>query len=435
MTSTPAPEPTAHPRSGSGAAPWWQDAKFGLFVHWGPYSQAGVEASWPIMVPGSGTGEQAISQADYEALATTFDPAQFDAADLVELARSAGQRYIVFTSKHHDGFCMFDSSYTDYKITNTPFGRDICRELADAAATAGMPLGWYHSQPDLHHTGFRDTSRPASENWGGEPTRPEWFGYLAYLRAQLTELLTLYGDIFMVWFDGLHRQEKYDPHQLNRWLSTTWPGLMINDRNGGNHSMSGMPGTAGKLLPEWAWGDYTTPEQEVPDHLIPQRPWETCMTINDTWAYNPNDQNYKSATKLITTLVEVVSKGGNFLLNVGPRPDGTIQPEFVERLAAIGAWMRRHGESIYGTRVNELPRQDWGYSTATDGVVYLQVTAWSGAGADQVVVDGLPGALHQVTLLGSSAPVEVSRDGAQTTVTVPVAAQNEHVTVIKIRHG
>jgi alpha-L-fucosidase len=210
---------------------------------------------------------------------------------------------------------------------------------------------------------------------------------------------------------------------------------MINDRNGGNHSMSGMPGTAGKLLPDWAWGDYTTPEQEVPDHRIPQRPWETCMTINDTWAYNPNDQNYKSATKLITTLAEVVSKGGNFLLNVGPRPDGTIQPEFVERFAAIGAWMRRHGESIYGTRTSDLARQDWGYSTAKDKAVYLQITTWAGPEGDQVVVDGLPGAVHQVSVLGSAAPVELTRDGTRTTLRVPAAAHDEHVTVIKVLHG
>ncbi len=163
------------------------------------------------------------------------------------------------------------------------------------------------------------------------------------------------------------------------------------------------------------------------------------MTINDTWAYNPDDHGYKSATTLITTLVEVVSKGGNFLLNVGPRPDGTIQPEFVERLGAVGVWMRRHGEAIYGTRVSRLDRQDWGYSTArTDRdqhALYLHVTSWSGPDADQVTVDGLPGALHQVTVLGTGQPVEVTRAGQRTTITVPAALHDEHVTVVKVLHG
>src|ERR1700712_682143 len=210
-------------------AQWWKDAKFGLFVHWGPYSQAGVEASWPIMEPGE---HPQISQPDYEALADTFDPTEFDATAFADLARRAGQRYLVFTSKHHDGYCMFDSAFTDYKITNSPFGRDICAELADACANAQLPLGFYYSQPDLHHTGYRDKTKLAKTNWAGEATRPEWFGYLAYMRAQLTELLTRYGHVTQIWFDGLRAQERFDPFVLNPWLRNTWPGLMINDRNG-----------------------------------------------------------------------------------------------------------------------------------------------------------------------------------------------------------
>lgn len=414
-------------------ARWWTDAKFGLFVHWGPYSQAGVEASWPIMMPGD---TPQISQPDYEALADTFDPHAFDAAEFVELARRAGQRDVVFTAKHHDGFAMFDSTFTDYKITNSPFGRDICAELAAACATAQLPLGFYYSQPDLHHTGYRDTTRPAATNWKGEPARPEWFGYLNYLKSQLTELLTRYGEVTTIWFDGLYRQEQFDPATLNGWLRSTWPELMINDRIGGNHLGDGVPGGAGLLLDSSQWGDFTTPEQHVPAALIRNRPWETCMTINDTWAYNPSDTKYKSTGTIIKSLVEVVAKGGNLLLNVGPRPDGTIQPEFRERLEAVGAWLRRNGDGIYGTVRTSIPRQDWGFTTAKgDDVTYLHVTDWPDDAAP-LVVDGLDGILTEATVVADGSTVTFER-GPDATLSLTVGTQHRDtdVTVIRVRRA
>jgi alpha-L-fucosidase len=300
--------------NGSDRTVWYQQAKFGMFIHWGPYAQASVEASWPIMVPKAG----GITEADYRALPKTFNPTKFDPHAWVDLARQAGQKYMVFTTKHHDGFCMFDSAYTDYKITRTPYGKDIVSELAQACHEDNMPLGFYYSPPDMHHPGFRDTSKPASENWHGEPARPEWHSYLAYMQLQLRELLTRYGPAALIWFDGLNNQEKYDGAHVLRMIAEMQSATLVNDRLGVD-------------------GDYETPEQFIPTAIptkgvrltgvdpsvskklstaVPRpedfRLWETCMTINNTWAFNKNDHDYKAARSLIRGLVEVASRGGNF---------------------------------------------------------------------------------------------------------------------------
>jgi alpha-L-fucosidase len=280
---------------------WYRDAKFGMFIHWGPYSHASVEASWPIMAPTPG----GISEAEYRELPRRFNPSKFDPHTFIDLARAAGQEYMVFTTKHHDGFCMFDSSYTDYKITNTPYGKDVVRQLADASKGRDMHLGFYYSPPDMHHPAFRDTTKLAKENWNGEPARPEWPLYLEYMQFQLTELLTKYGPVALIWFDGLHHQEKYDGHRFLELIQTLEPAALVNDRIG-------------------VTGDYQTPEQFIPNAIptkgvrfaatdasveqelktvIPSpedfQLWETCMTINNTWAYNANDREYKSAEFLI----------------------------------------------------------------------------------------------------------------------------------------
>src|ERR1700756_1788467 len=217
-------------------------AKFGMFIHWGPYSLASVEASWPIMRPTPG----GITEAEYRALPARFNPTSFDPNAWIDLARSAGQQYMVFTTKHHDGFCMFDSSYTDYKITNTPYGKDIVKQLAAACDTRDMRLGFYYSPPDMHHPDFRDTSKPASTNWYGEPERPEWPSYLQYMQLQLAELLTRYGPAALIWFDGLGHQEKYDGQRFVKLIHSLQPATLVNDR-------IGVP------------GDYVTPEQFIPN--------------------------------------------------------------------------------------------------------------------------------------------------------------------------
>jgi alpha-L-fucosidase len=407
----------------SGAAERWKrysDRKFGMFIHWGPYSLASVEASWPIMEPGNWH----ISEAEYRALPQRFNPVEFDPDAWVRLARDAGMRYMVFTTKHHDGFCMFDSSFTRYKITNTPYKKDIVAMLATAAREHEMPLGFYYSPPDMNHPGYRDTSKLASTNWKGEPERAEWAIYIDYMDMQVRELLTRYGNVEVMWFDG-GDSPMWDGYRIHRTIRSLQPQTLINNRLG---------------LP----GDFGTPEQFVPK-VIPSkdadlesgkkaagegfRPWETCMTINETWAYNKNDTKYKSSQQLIRTLVDVASKGGNLLLNVGPTPQGTIQPEFQERLLAIGKWLEVNGDAIYGTTYGPLQDLSWGRTTAKGKTVYLHVFDWPNA---RTKLPGLKGNVAKVTLLAGKKPVAYSQSGTELTLDLAGPAPDPNASVLAI---
>jgi alpha-L-fucosidase len=411
---------------------WYRQAKFGMFIHWGPYSQASVEASWPIMVPKPG----GISEAEYRALAKTFNPTRFDAHAWVDLARQAGQKYMVFTTKHHDGFCMFDSAYTDYKITQAPYGKDIVSQLAQACHEDDMPLGFYYSPPDMHHPGFRDTSKPASENWHGQPERPEWQSYLAYMQLQLRELLTRYGPVALIWFDGLNDQEKYDGAHVLQMIAEMQSATLVNDRLGVD-------------------GDYETPEQFIPTAIptkgvrltgvdpsvskelktsVPRpedfRLWETCMTINNTWAYNKNDHEYKSARTLIRGLVEVASRGGNFLLNVGPQPDGQIQPEFQERLKAIGAWLTLNGDSIYGTTYGPVQNVEGLRSTASDKQLFIHVFDWK---PPVCTLKGVDARIISARLLANGMALKFRQTEGQIDIDIPESAPDADVSVIALK--
>ena len=408
----------------------FNDAKFGMFIHWGPYSLASVEASWPIMQP----GKWGISEADYRSLPQRFNPVKFDAPAWVRLAKAAGQKYMVFTTKHHDGFCMFDTQYTDYKITKTPYAKDPVAQLAAAAKAEGMPLGFYYSPPDMNHPGFRDTSKLSSTNWQGEPARPEWPLYLDYMELQLRELLTRYGDVFVVWFDGLGNQQKYGGTRFHSLIHSIQPMALINNRIG-------------------LTGDYVTPEQRLPNG-IPRKnsevgntdpddkgvavappkpeefqPWETCMTINGTWGYNKNDLRYKSATQLVRALVDAASKGGNFLLNVGPTPEGTIQPEFEERLLAIGAWLKVNGESIYGTTYGPVQSIPFGRMTAKGKTLYLHVFDMP---KDAIALDGLTAKVKSVTALDGGRAVKFTVEGGKLRIPVEGIKADPHATVLAI---
>lgn len=426
------------PRLGLGLDPeeertaWYRDAKFGMFIHWGPYSLASVEASWPIMVPKPG----GITEAEYRALPSRFNPTKFDPDAWIDLARTAGQQYMVFTTKHHDGFCMFDSSYTDYKITKTPYGKDIVKQLSAACDARAMHLGFYYSPPDMHHPDFRDTSKPASVNWHGEPDRPEWPIYLQYMQLQLTELLTRYGPVVLVWFDGLNNQEKYDGRRFLKLIHTLQPATLVNDR-------IGVP------------GDYVTPEQFVPaaiptkqvhfnavdqsvnQKLKPGIPapedfqlWETCMTINNTWAYNEHDHDYKSSQFLIRSLVEVASRGGNFLLNVGPRPDGTIQPEFQERLRAIGDWISVNGDSIYGTTYGPVQGVKEIRTTAKRETVFVHIFDWPSA---SLHVPDFSRKIIAAHLLATGQPLTYRQSEAGLQINLPSRAPDVDVNVVALR--
>jgi alpha-L-fucosidase len=398
---------------------WYREAKFGLFIHWGPYSAAGVEASWSMMAPDLseamfGTSTR-ISEAAYTALPARFNPVDFDADVWVRIAQQAGMRYIVFTSKHHDGFCMFDAPGTDYKITRTPFGRDVCLELAEACDKVGMPLGFYYSPPDMHHPGYRDKRKPVVQNWLGEPGRKEWGTYLDYMESHIRKLMTDYGDVRVLWFDGLANHSKYDPPRFHRLVHSLNPKTLINDRLGDDYDFitpeqsipkAGIPIRTGKppagndpggdrffstvlflfkipgvraLLRKQIlkYRDGTlelTPVLQEP-YPPPERfqPWETCMTMGQTWGYNPNETTWKEPITLLQSLVEVASRGGNYLLNVGPTERGTFPPQAMERLQQVGRWMETCGESVYGSTYSAIQGLTWGRSTQKGNKIYLHI--------------------------------------------------------------
>jgi alpha-L-fucosidase len=427
-------KPTAGAEAEAERTAWYRQAKFGMFMHWGPYSVASVEASWPIMTP---EAHWNITEAQYVALYRKFNPVQFDPRAWVRLAQEAGMLYMVFTTKHHDGFCMFDSALTDYKVTKTPYGQDVTAMLARAAHDANMPLGFYYSPPDMHHPGYRDTTKPVKDTWHGDPTRPEWATYLDYLNAQLRELLTEYGPVALVWFDGLEHEEKYQGAAVLSLIHQLQPATLVNNR-------IGVP------------GDFGTPEQFIPEHIPtrhaahplqgvtpPPEPgpstvpppeefqlWETCMTINGTWAFNKNDTNYKSTKELIRDLVNVASKGGNLLLDVGPTPEGTIQDEFVERLRAMGQWLKVNGDSIYGTTYGPLQNLPFGGTTAKGRIVYLHVFDWPGQ--SRLEFPGFAGRVAQINVLGDKRKLKFQQEDDRLIIQVPAAAPDTNDTVLQI---
>jgi alpha-L-fucosidase len=352
---------------------WFREARFGLFIHWGLYAiPAGRwedetnHAEW-IM----NTAQIPVDQ--YEQYVEQFNPVKFDANEWVRIAKDAGMKYIVITSKHHDGFCLFDSEFTDYDIMSTPFQRDILKELSEAAHREGLEICWYHSIMDWHHPDYlprRGWETRSAE--GADLDR-----YVDHLRNQVTELLTGYGRIGIMWFDG--EWEATWTHEYGQALydlcRELQPDVIVNNRvDVGRGGMAGM--TTGEGLA----GDYGTPEQEIPDTGLPGVDWETCMTMNRHWGYNRYDLDYKSTRQLIRMLVDIASKGGNFLLNVGPTAEGEFPAQSVERLREMGAWMRVNGESIYGTTASPFAGLPWGRCTVkSNGDVtklYLHVFDW-----------------------------------------------------------
>lgn len=324
------------------AMQWWQDARFGLFIHWGPVSIKGTEIGWSRGGERRGTGGTGEVPVEvYDNLYKEFNPTQFDARQWVAMAKDAGMKYLVFTTRHHDGFSMFDSALTGYKITHSPFGRDVVKELADACHEAGMPLGFYYSPPDWHHPGYR------TENHAR---------FLEYMHGQVRELCTNYGKVDILWFDGLGGTAKdWDSQTLLPMIRTLQPQIIINNR-------AGLP------------ADFDTPEQEI-GTFRRDRAWESCITMGKQWAWKPND-DLKSAKECIQTLVRCAGGDGNLLFNVGPMPDGAIEPRQVERLKAMGEWLKAYGESIYGTRGGPYKPGAWGASTCRGNTVYLHVLSW-----------------------------------------------------------
>ncbi len=420
---------------------WWREARFGMFIHFGAYSTLGGQ--WKDQ---KNTRRQVaeqirdwahIPEEEYQTVVKQFNPVKFDADQWVALAKKAGMKYIVITTKHHDGFCLFDSKYTDYDVMSTPFKRDIMKELADACRRGGIKICWYYSIMDWHHPDYTPV-RPWETNRSTEGARFD--RYFGFLKNQLKELVTNYGKIGVLWFDGewedtwdhQHGQEVYD------YLRKLDPDLIINNRVDrgriGPGKFTGFGSMMNGRTKEGGFaGDFETPEQGIPKASL-GADWETCMTMNHTWGYSKHDQDWKSPEDLIRKLVDIASKGGNFLMNVGPMGDGQFPPAIVERLEAIGAWMKVNGESIYGTSGSPFEKLTWGRCTQkplADGKtrLYLHVFNWPEDG--KLVIPKLENKIVMASLLSSPAnALKFSQQENATVVGVPAEAPDPIDTVI-----
>jgi alpha-L-fucosidase len=399
---------------------WWREARFGLFIHWGLYAIPAGEWNGETNHAEWIRTTAKIPLEVYDKFVGQFNPVRFNADEWVRLAKQAGMKYIVITSKHHDGFCLFDSKYTDFDVMSTPFRRDILKELSEACRRAGLKMCWYHSIMDWHHPDYlprRDWETTRSTE-GADFRR-----YVQHLKNQLSELVGNYGEIGVLWFDG--EWENTWNHEYGKeiynFVRGLRPGIIINNRV--DVGRSGMEGLTKKG--EYV-GDFGTPEQEIPPQGLPGVDWETCMTMNDHWGYNKNDQNWKSAEDLIRKLADIASKGGNFLLNVGPTAEGVFPQPSVERLQAMGKWMEVNGEAIYGTTASPFKSLEWGRCTqksvAGGTRLYLHVFDWPSGG--KLIVPGIFNQPRKCYLLADQKKqnLKVEREGDALVVDAPAEA-------------
>lgn len=348
----------------------FQDRKFGMFIHWGASSVLG-HGEWVMH-------NRNIHVEEYRQLLNIFNPIEFDAAAWAGLAKSAGMKYITFTTRHHDSFSNWDTQQSDWKITNTPYGKDVLKQLADECHKQGIKLYCYYSTLDWYRDDYpHETGRTGQGT--GRTGKGDYDSYFNFMKNQLTEILTNYGEISGIWFDG-HWDQTNPEGEEDRSSRIDWryeelyglihrlqPQCMI----GNNHHLTPFPGEDFQMFERDLPGENKSglSFQEASDKL----PVETCETINGSWGFNITDRNYKSSKALIHYLVNAAGRNTNFLLNIGPRPDGTVQPQFVDTLKLVGNWMQQYGETIYGTRGNIIPPQEWGVVTGKDKSLFVHV--------------------------------------------------------------
>lgn len=429
MSSMPLPSET--PSERDARMEWFREARFGMFIHWGVYAVPAGE--WDGTKHGGGVewiqAKAKIPVPDYEPLKDRFNPVKYDPEAWVRLAKDAGMKYVVITSKHHDGFCLWDSEHTDWDVASTPYGKDLLEPLAEACRRHGLKFCLYHSIMDWHHPDY-GTRAP----WRGNADNPspDMDAYTAYMKAQLKELLSDHGDVGILWFDG-----EWEPawtHErgidLAHYVRSLQPDIIINNRvDKGRRGMQGMSED------DRFRGDYGTPEQQIPARGLPGTDWESCMTMNNTWGYSAHDSHWKSTETLIRNLVDVASKGGNYLLNVGPTAEGEIPAPSVERLEGIAGWMETNAESIHGTQPNPFPKTPWGRCTIrpiADGTrLYLHVFDWPEDG--RLELRGLTNEITAVRVLARPDDIVLLPDDADGRVLLlPGAAPDPVDSVIAV---
>jgi alpha-L-fucosidase len=388
----------------------FQDAKFGMFIHWGVYSVLG-DGEWVLH-------DRKLTLHEYERLPKFFDPEKFDAKTWVALAKSAGMKYITITSRHHDGFAMFDSKVSDWNIVQrTPYGKDPLKMLADECHRQGIKLFFYYSQLDWHNPNYYPRGVTAWDN--GRPDHGDWSAYLDnYMGGQLRELLTNYGPVGGIWFDGMWDKPDADWHLQKTYalIHQLQPAALIIP----NHHQTPKPGE-----------DVQTFERDIPGqntagfntkYISDQLPLESSNTLNESWGFNIGDSKYKSAEQVEEMLVRAAGNNSNLLLNIGPMPNGEIQPEFVDRLHAVGAWLSRYGDSIYGTCGGPLGPADWGVTTQKSDKVYLHVLHWE---APLLAIPPIQKRITGARELINGSAVEFKQADDGVVLKVPTAAKGE----------
>ncbi|MDB6017202.1 MAG: Alpha-L-fucosidase [Pedosphaera sp.] len=388
---------------------WWREARFGMFIHWGPVSLTGQEISWSRANSNTNCPNNGPTPVEvYDNLYKSFNPTNFQADAWVRIAKTTGMKYMVLTAKHADGFLLWNSKVDDYNIGATPFRRDVCAELSEAARRKSLKIGWYFSPMD-----WRDPDcRSANNN-----------RFVKKIQGELEELLSRRGNIDLVWFDCDGRPVDWDPANTYALVRRLQPHILINNRLEMGTQEEWLH--QDQLRPN---EDYCTPEQRIGVYND-RNPWETCMTIGTQWSWKPNDQ-IKSVNEIIKILAQCAGGDGNLLLDVGPMPDGRIEPRQVEVLKQVGAWMAKNGGSIYGTRGGPWKPTEVIASTRRANTIYLHILQWKG---DEIELPAFAGKIKSATLLGGGGKISVERKGERLIIQVPVLARDAIDTVVKLK--